>query len=351
MREPTFQRTHSRLVFFIGIWRKYRKMGGTELYKLKILALCGAMLAAGLAPTLAQDNYPSRTIRLVAGFPPGGGLDTIGRLFADKLSVILGQQVVVLNQAGAAGGIAGKRVSTEDPDGYTVLLASNSMVIYSLMHSKAGLLVERDLYPVVSVAPQAVIITTTPTTKANTLKELMELSKTNRLNYGTPGAGSVPHLVIEQLISAVPGVQMQHVPFQGAAPALTATMSNQIDFASTTLPPAVSLVTGDKVKGIAVTTPARVAALPNIPTTKESGFPDNVVTVWNGFFVPPKTPKAIVDKLEAAILQVAAMPDIKEKLVNIGYEPTAEPGAKFREELSAEIKRWSAVLERIDLLK
>jgi tripartite-type tricarboxylate transporter receptor subunit TctC len=158
-------------------------------------------------------------------------------------------------------------------------------------------------------------------------------------------------LVIEQLISTVPGVQMQHVPFQGAAPALTATMASQVDLASTTLPPAVALVTSDRVKGIAVTSAARVAALPDVPTTKESGFPTIVATAWTAFFVPPKTPKAIVDKLEAAILQVAAMPEIKEKLVTLGYEPTAESGAKFREELSAEIKTWSVVLEKTNLIK
>jgi tripartite-type tricarboxylate transporter receptor subunit TctC len=318
---------------------------------MKLLAVCGFALTVLIAPACAQDAYPSRTIRLIVGFTPGGGVDTVARLFADKMTGILGQPVVVVNQGGAAGGIAGKRVSTEEPDGYTLLVNSNSMVIYSLMNPKVGLAVERDLYAVASAAPQAVVIVAAPDVKANSLKELVELSKTKPLSYGTPGAGSVPHLVIEQLAASLPGVQMQNVPFPGAAPALTATMANQVNMASTTLPPAVALVTSGKVKGIAVTSATRVVALPDVPTTKESGFPDIVATAWTAFFVPPKTPKAIVGKLEAAILQVAAMPDIKEKLVALGFEPTAEPGAKFRAEMSAEIKTFSAVLEKANLIQ
>jgi tripartite-type tricarboxylate transporter receptor subunit TctC len=317
----------------------------------KILAVCGVTLAALLAPASAQDAYPSRTIRLIVGFPPGGGVDAVARLFADKMSGIMGQPVVVVNQGGAAGGIAAKKVSTEEPDGYTVLVNSNSMVIYSLMTPKAGLNVERDLYAVAAAAPQAVAIVAAPDVKATTLKELVELSKTKPLNYGTPGSGSIPHLVIEQLLIAAPGAQMQNVPFQGAAPALTAAMSNQIDVASVTMPPAVPLVTSGKVKGIAVTGTTRAAALPNVPSAVEAGFPTLTATAWTGFFVPPKTPKAVVDKLEQAVLQAASLPDIKEKLTALGFEPTSTPGAKFRTELSAEIKTWSTVLEKANLVQ
>jgi tripartite-type tricarboxylate transporter receptor subunit TctC len=257
----------------------------------KILAVCGVALAALLAPASAQDVYPSRTIRLIVGFPPGGGVDAVARLFADKMTGIMGQPVVVVNQGGAAGGIAAKKVSTEEPDGYSVLVNSNSMVIYSLMTPKAGLNVERDLYAVAAAAPQAIVLAGAPDLKANNLKELIELAKTKPLNYGTPGTGSIPHLVIEQLLTTLPGVKLQNVPFQGAAPA------------------------------------------------------------WSGFFVPPKTPKAVVDKLEQAILQAASLPDIKEKLTALGFEPTSTPGAKFRTELSAEIKTWSAVLEKANLIQ
>ena len=240
---------------------------------------------------------------------------------------------------------------SEEPDGYSVLVNSNSMVIYSLMTPKAGLVVERDLYAVAAAAPQAIVLAGAPNLPANNLKELVALAKTRPLNYGSPGTGSIPHLVIEQLLTTLPGVQLQNVPFQGAAPALTAAMSNQIDLASVTLPPAAPLVQSGKLKGIAVTSATRAAALPDVPTATESGFPAITATAWSGFFVPPKTPKAVVDKLEQAILQAAALPDIKEKLTALGFEPTSTPGAQFRVELSAEIKTWSAVLEKANLIQ
>ena len=329
-----------------------RRLHFTLLRTWTVPLLCIGALFGSFAPAAAQDKpYPSRTVRFIVGFPPGGGVDAVARMFADKMSGLFGQPVVVMNHGGAAGGIAGKQVSAEEPDGYTVLVNSNSMVIFSLMNPKAGLVVERDLQAVASVAPQAIIIVASPNVKANSLSELIALARTRSLNYGTPGSGSIPHLVVEQLLSTLPGVQMQHVPFQGASPALAAVMANQIDIASVTLPPAAPLVTAGKVKGIAVTSATRSAALPQIPTAVESGYPTIVATAWTGFFVPPKTPQAVVDRLEQAILQVAAMPDIKARLAQLGFEPTSTPGAQFRRELSAEIKIWNAVLEKANLVQ
>jgi tripartite-type tricarboxylate transporter receptor subunit TctC len=316
---------------------------------LKVLVLCCAALAG--TPAFAQDSFPSRTIRIIVGFPPGGGVDAVARLFADKMTTILGQPVIVVNQGGAAGGLAAKKVSGEEPDGYTLLVNSNSMVIYSLMNPKVGLNVERDLFAIASAAPQAIVLAAAPNLKANNLKELVELARTRPLNYGTPGSGSIPHLVIEQLLTTLPGVQMQNVPFQGAAPALTAAMANQIDLASVTLPPAAPMISAGKLKGIAVTSATRAAALPDVPTATESGFPAITATAWSGFFVPPKTAKPVIDKLEAAILKTAALPDIKEKLIALGFEPTAQSGAQFRGDLSTEIKTWNAVLEKANLIQ
>jgi tripartite-type tricarboxylate transporter receptor subunit TctC len=316
----------------------------------RMLAFCCAALAGMAASAFAQD-FPARPVRIIVGFPPGGGVDAVARLFADKMTGILGQPVIVVNQGGAAGGLAAKKVSSETPDGYTMLVNSNSMVIYSLMNPKVELNVERDLYAIASAAPQAIVLAAAPNLKANNLKELVELAKTRPLNYGTPGSGSIPHLVIEQLLTTLPGVQMQNVPFQGAAPALTAAMAGQVDLASVTLPPAAPMITAGKLKGIAVTSATRAAALPDVPTATESGFPAITATAWSGFFVPPKTPKAVVDKLEAAILKTAALPDIKEKLMALGFEPSVQTGAQFRSDLAAEIKTWNAVLEKANLVQ
>jgi len=219
------------------------------------------------------------------------------------------------------------------------------------MNPEAGLDIERDLRAVASVAPQAIIIVASPEIQDASLTHLMALAHTRVLNYGSPGSGSIPHLVVELLSSTASGLQLQHVPFQGAAPALTAVMGNQIDFASVTLPAAVALVTAGKVKGVVVTSDARSAALPQIPTAAEAGYPSIAATTWTGFFVPAKTPSAIVDRLEQSILQVAAMPDVEARLTELGFEPVNTPGAEFRDKLSTESKTWKAVLQRANLVQ
>mgnify|MGYP001213525487 CR=1 FL=1 len=154
------------------------------------------------------------------------------------------------------------------------------------------------------MAPQAIIITSQPDLPANNLKELIALAKTRKLNYGSPGAGSVPHLLGVYLLGSLAGVSLEHIPFPGAAQALTNLLGKQIDLAMVTLAPAVTLVKDGKMKGIVVTTPERSAALPQVPTASESGYPGFAVTVWAGFFVPAKTPKPIADKLGDAVLKV-----------------------------------------------
>jgi tripartite-type tricarboxylate transporter receptor subunit TctC len=303
-------------------------------------------LAALAAPAAAQDSAPSRPVRLVVSFPPGGGVDAVARLFADRMSALLGQTVVVENRGGASGIIAGKQVASAEPDGSSVLIASNSMVVAQVMSPNVGLDIARDLKALVSVAPQAIIITAPPDLPANTLGELIALAKTRRLNYGSPGAGSVPHLLGVYLLGSLAGVTLEHIPFPGAAQALTALLGKQIDLAMVTLSPAVTLVADGKMKGIVVTTPQRSATLPQVPTAAESGYPGFSVSVWTGFFVPARTPKPIADRLEAAVLKVANEPEIKAKLAQLGFEPTSIPGEQFQRDVVAELKRWDEVVEK-----
>ena len=299
----------------------------------------------GTVPAFAQDGA-ARPLRLVVSFPPGGGVDAVARLFADKLGGLLGQTVVVENRGGASGIIAGKQVASAEPDGSSVLIASNSMVVAQVMSPNVGLDIERDLKALASVAPQAIIITSQPDLPANTLNALIALAKTRNLNYGSPGAGSVPHLLGVYLLGSLAGVTLEHIPFPGAAQALTALLGKQIDLAMVTLAPAVALVKDGKMKGIVVTTPERAAALPEIPTAAESGYPGFSVTVWAGFFVPAKTPNPIADRLGDAIIKVAEMPDIKTKLGQLGFEPTSIPGERFSREVLAELKRWDEVVDK-----
>src|SRR5258707_8579899 len=317
---------------------------------IKSLALTLAGLAAGFGvwavPASAQDSYPSRNIRLIVSFPPGGGVDAVARVFADKMSAILGQPVVIENRGGAAGLIAGRAVAAAEPDGYTVLVATNSMVIAQLMNSAAGMNIERDLQAVASVAPQANIVVGAPDLPASTLKDVVELAGKRPLNYSSPGTGSVPQLLLAYLITTLPNVQITHVPFPGAAQALTATMASQTELAVVTLPPAVPLVNSGKLKGLAVTTPQRSAAVPQVPTAAESGYPGLSSTVWTGFFVPVKTPKPIAERIGNAVLKVAAMPEIRERLIQLGFEPTSIGGEQFQRDVAVEVKHWAEVIEK-----
>jgi tripartite-type tricarboxylate transporter receptor subunit TctC len=313
------------------------------------IALGLAMLAAALglpSPAAGQEVFPTRPVRLIVSFPPGGGVDAVARLFADKMSPMLGQPVVVENRGGASGTIAGKQVATASADGYSVLVASNSMLVATVMNPRSGLDIARELQGIASTAPQAVIVVARPDIPAASLKELIALARTRPLNYGSPGVGSVPHLVIEHLFTTIENARMEHIPFPGAAQALTGALGGQIEVAVVTLPPAVAQVASGKLKGIAVTTPARAAALPEVPTTTEAGYPNVTVTVWNGFFVPAKTPKAIADKLGETILTVAAMPDVKARLGQLGFEPTSIAGEQFQRDVVAELKSWAEIVEK-----
>jgi len=307
--------------------------------------LCSLLLFAAI-PAIAQDNRP---VRLVVSFPPGGGVDAVARLFADKMSALLGQTVVVENRGGASGLIAGKQVASAEPDGSSVLIASNSMVVAQVMSPNAGLDIARDLKALASVAPQAIIITAQPDFSTNTLPELVAAAKARRLNYGSPGAGSVPHLLGVYLFGSLAGVTLEHIPFPGAAQALTALLGRQIDLAMVTLAPAVTLVADGKMKGIAVTTPERSAALPKVATAAESGYPGFSVSVWTGFFVPARTPKPVADRLEAVVLKVANDPEIKGKLTQLGFEPTNIAGEPFQRDVAAELKRWDEVVDKAGL--
>jgi len=304
------------------------------------------VLIAVAAAAHAQGSPPNKPVRLVVIFPPGGGADSVARLFADKMTAQLGQTVVVENRPGASGIIAGKQVAAADPDGTSVLVASNSTVVAQVMNPNSGFDLSRDLKALGSVAPQAIIIVAQPELSANTFQELVGLAKTRRLNYGSPGAGSVPHLLGVYLLGMMAGVTLDHIPFPGSAQAVTGLLGKQIDLAMVTTAPAVSLVADGKLKGIVVTTAERAAALPKVPTVAESGYPGFSLSVWTGFFVPAKTPKPVADRLENAILKVASDPEIKAKLTQLGFELTSIGGDQLHRGIVAELKQWTEVVAK-----
>ena len=292
--------------------------------------------------------YPSAPVRVIIGFPPGGGVDVVARLISQKITGVWGQPMIVENRPGAASGIGTRVVTGAAPDGYTVLCNSNSMVVNQVTNPDAGYDIERQLIAIINVAWQSTILVAARDLPVSSLGDVIALSRKRKLSYGTPGAGSVPHLGGSYLFNMLAKTEILHVPFKGAAPALTAVAGNQIDLAFVTLPPAVPLVKTDKIKGIAVTSPKRSPSLPEVPTVAESGFPGYEVRVFTGYFLPTGTPHAVGNAFREAISKVLAMADVKEKLASLGFEE-ADPKENFPRLVSDEIKQWSKVAKEANI--
>jgi tripartite-type tricarboxylate transporter receptor subunit TctC len=316
---------------------------------LRVLALLLLLGATALGSDgAAAQAYPSRPIRIYVGFPPGGGVDIVARLVADKMQQVTGASVVVENHAGASGSLATRQVAALPPDGYTLLMNSNSILANQAINAHAGHDVERELVPVLKAAVQSNIIAVAPGLKVKTLAELLARAKAQELSYGSPGVGSIPHLSAENLF-ALAGVKLRHVPFPGASPALTATMGGHVDLASVTTPPAIPLVQAGQVIGIAVTGAQREPTLPDVPTVAESGFKGFSSETWAGFFAPAGTPAPVVDWLANAMLKALALPDVKEKLTTLGFAPAATRSAEFSREISAELVQWRDVARKANI--
>jgi tripartite-type tricarboxylate transporter receptor subunit TctC len=312
--------------------------------------LSAALAFASLAPVHAQRGpYPSAPVRIVVGFPPGGGVDVVARLIAQKMPGVWGQQVVVENRPGASSIIATRFVAGTPPDGYNVLINSNSMVVNQIANPNAGYDIERQLIPVINVAWQPNIIAASPGLQVTSLADAIALSRTRKMSFGSPGQASIPHLAGLYLFSLLAKTEVLHVPYSGAAPALGATVSGQVDLAVVTLPPATQLVRAGKLKALAVTSAKRASALPDTPTVAESGFPGYEVNVFSGFFMSAGTPPAIVDRFREAVLKAIDMPDVKEQLAGLGFEPADTSSGAFRRLVADEVKQWAKVIQATNI--
>jgi tripartite-type tricarboxylate transporter receptor subunit TctC len=301
-------------------------------------------------PVQAQrSTYPSAPVRVIVGFPPGGGVDVVTRLICQKMASVWGQPVVVENRPGASSSIATRFVAGAAPDGYTILINSNSMVINQVVTPNVGYDIERQLTPVLNVAWQPLVIVAASDLPVVSLRDVLSLSRTRKLSYGTPGPAGPSRMAGAYLFTMLSKADILHVSYKGAAPALSAVAGKEVELAIVTLPPAIPLITSGRVKAIAVTTAKRTSLLPNIPTVAESGFPGYDVNTFTGFFMPAGTPKAIVDKLNETVLKVLAMPDIREKLADLGYEPADTANENFPRIVSEEIQQWTKVIKETNI--
>ena len=302
-----------------------------------------------LFPALAfAQGYPSRPIRMLIPFAPGGASDFVGRIMQPRLSELLGQPIVVENRAGASGNIGVEAAARSAPDGYTLFLGNiGTIAVNPAVFPKLAVNPRTDLAAVTQVVDVPSVLVANGAFAAGSVKELAALAKASpgKLNYGSPGSGSVNRLEME-LLRIAEGLDMVHVPYKGGAgPAVAGLMGGETHVMFTTAASAIGQVRGGKLKLLAVTSARRMEQAPSAPTMVESGYPDFVTGSWQGVFVPAGTPREVVDKLFKVIQQTMSAPEVGERLKNGGAEIViSQNPAAFMEFVAAETKRWARVV-------
>jgi tripartite-type tricarboxylate transporter receptor subunit TctC len=306
----------------------------------------GAIVTVGFAPSSLAQTYPSQNVTVIVAFPAGGLADIIGRLVSTKLEGRLKHSFVVENRGGAGGNIAAKAVAGSAPDGYT-LLATTSGLAANITASKNKGFEQNDLRPVAFVAISPDVIAIHPSNPAQDLKQFLANAKEKSFTYGSAGAGTGPQIGAEYFFQEVAKVKYVHVPFQGGAPAITATLGNHVDALVLTLPPVTPHIRGGALRGIGVASDKRNSAIPDVPTYGEMGYPNVYSGSWVGFFAPAKTPDAVVEKLNAEINAVMKEPDSLDKIAKAGFDPLVKSVTEANDYYNSEVESWGKMVKAI----
>ena len=306
--------------------------------------LAAAWLLSGVAAVSAQD-YPSRPVRVVVGFPAGGPTDAIARIVAQKLTDKFGQQFFVENVGGAGGNTAAGQVARVTPDGYTIMVISTGFVVNPSLYAKVPYDPVKDFAPVTLVAVSPNVVVVNPQVPAKTLPELVQLVRDNpgKYSFAGPGIGSTPHLGGE-LFRLAFKLDLVHVPFTGAGPAIQATVGGHTPIAFTALPPALSAVQSGQLRALGVAATERVAGLPDVPTFAEQGIGHQEADTLTGLVAPAGTPKAIVDLLQREIAAAVVQPDVRERITKLGFKAVANTPDQFGERIRLEMDKWGKVV-------
>ncbi len=307
--------------------------------------IAATTLWAGMA--LAQSgSYPNKPIKFIVPYPPGGGTDVIARIVQEPLSSNLGQQVIIENRGGAGGSIGSEAAARSPADGYTVLFTLSSHTINPAIYPKLSFNTEKDFLPVVTIASLPQILVANPDFPAKNVKDVIDMAKAKpgTIAYASVGNGSPGHLAGAMMAGAA-NVKMTHIPYRGGGPAVTDVMGGQVPLLWVSIPAAANFVKAGKLKALAVSTTKRSAVFPDVPTMIESGFKDFEVDSWYAMFVPANTPKAAVDRLNAAANKVLASPEVKEKLLNQGAEAVGGSPEALGRVVKAELVKWDKVVK------
>lgn len=300
------------------------------------------LAAFGLALAAHAQTYPDKPIKFVVPYPPGGGTDVIARIVQPRLQALLGQSIVIDNKGGAGGSIGTDIVAKSAADGYTVLFTLNSHTVNPAIYAKLPFDTQKDFEPVGLVASLPQILAANPQFAAKNVAELVAQAKAKPggLSYASVGIGSPGHLAGE-LFNLRAGISTAHVPYRGGGPAVTDVMGGQVPLLWVSIPAAAQHVKSGKLKALAVSTLKRSAAFPDVPTMQEAGIADFEVDSWYAMFVPTKTPKAIIDKLNAALNAVLNEPEIREKLLAQGSEAVGGTPEALARAVSTELPKWA----------
>jgi tripartite-type tricarboxylate transporter receptor subunit TctC len=304
------------------------------------------LLALSFNLVQGQEAWPTRPIRFILPFPPGGGTDILGRLIAERLSATLGQPVVTENRGGAGGNVGAEAAARSAPDGYTIVLVAPSLAISPTLYSKLNYDPVKDFAPVslVATVPNVMI------TQASLPGQLQEFiayakSKPGGLNFGSGGAGTSNHLAGE-LFNIVTGAKLVHVPYKGVNLAMQDVLAGNVHLVFIGIPAAAPHIKAGKLRALAIVAPQRSAALPEVPTVAEAGLRDFEVTTWYGVLAPAGTPKAVVNRLNAELVKIMHSPELKERLAATGTEPLTSTPEEFAGYIKREIAKWGEVIRK-----
>lgn len=315
-----------------------------------ILVLIGLVAAVAAQPAGAQ-GYPERAVKIVVPYPAGGPIDMIGRLLAQNLPKVLGGQFYVENIAGAAGTIGMRATAGASPDGYTIMVANENLILQPIVKANVPFDPFKNFTPVSLVATAPMMIVVNSSMQAKSVKELIELLKANpgKYNYASPGYGSSPHLASERFFNLTNGLRIVHVPFQGAAPAVQAVLAGEPPIFHEVLPAVAPHIQQGTLRALAIASARRSSFFPDVPTLAEAGVVGHEVGFWCGVVLPAGTPQDIVNRLHDAIGKALALPDVRDRLVTLGFQPADGTQEAFAAHLSAESQKWQRVVREANI--
>jgi len=313
--------------------------------------LLSAILGAVASPLLAASAYPTKPLRIVVTYVPGGATDTVARMLAPHLVSDLGQQVVVDNRGGAGGVIGTDIVAHASPDGYTLLFGTAAgLSINPLLRKKIPYDAERDFAPISLLVVNPQVLVAYPGLPANSVGELIKLarSRPGQINYASPGVGSPNHMGME-LLKAMTGIDVVHIPYKGGGPATTDLMAGRVSMLFNSIPSVLPHLQSGRLKAIAVGSATRSPALPEVPTVAESGVPGFEYVTWNGLLVPAGTPRAVIARLNEAVVKALRSPELSQQLRKHGSEPKPSSPGEMAKFMRAEHDRWARVVKTTGL--